>query len=280
MRKFLLTGFIAFLTLVLVVDTASALRLTVKRVIFEGPKRAEVITVINNSLQDKTYRVGWRHFVMTPNDSLKAVPDDQLPAAVKPVVDMIRYAPRRFTVRAKSSQQIRLMLRTPADLAEGEYRSHLWIRPEADVTKVTPSSLSNNNTKAEKGVELQMLTGVTMPVIVRKGNLGAKTTITDLQAVQSPGFVSVAYALNRVGERSVYGNLDYVCNAGSGSEYILRTTRGIAVYPELNRRVFNKQIEKPAGKSACSSVTVRFKESNDIMSDKGKIVAEMTAAVR
>lgn len=278
MKKYLLLCFIAFVLSLIVLDSAQALRLTVKRVIFEGAKRAEVVTVINNSLRDETYRVGWRHFVMTQEDSLKAVPDDQLPPEVKPVVDMIRYAPRRFTVKAKSSQQIRLMLRTPGDLPEGEYRSHLWIRPEPKVDKITPDGANNTSTKT--GVELQMLTGVTMPIIVRKGNLGAKTTITGLQASRSPGFVSVAYALNRVGERSVYGNIDYVCNVGSGSEYILRTTRGIAVYPEINQRIFNKQFEKAADKPACSALTVRFKEVKDIMSDEGVVLTEMSTTVQ
>ena len=272
----------AFITLFAVslygIQSADALRLTVKRVVFEGPKRAESITVINNGFEDVTYRVGWRHFVMTPTKSLNAIPEDQpLPPEVKPVVDMIRYAPRRFTVPAKSSQQVRLMLRMPANLPDGEYRSHFWIRPEPNTERIRAKANEyNEKTGRKKGVSIEMLTGVTMPVIVRKGNLGAKVTLSNLTGSKSPGFVSVSYALNRVGEKSTYGNLDYVCNRGSESEYLLRSTKGIAIYAETNQRVFNKKIEKQPNAPECSTLTVMYSEATEVTGAAQSLLTEGT----
>jgi len=282
MNKNYIFGLALMVCGVMWMSSADALRLTIKRIVFEGSKRAEVITVINNSTKEETYRVGWRNFIMTEEKGLKFIPDDQpMPPQIKPVTDMIRYAPRRFTVPAKSSQQIRIMLRTPADLADGEYRSHLWIRPEADVEKIRSESKgADAKTSKSKGVFLEMLAGATMPIIVRKGNLGAEVSILNLEASRSPGFVDVGYALRRVGEKSVYGNIDYICNRGNASEYNLKAARGIAVYPEINQRIFKFRIEIEQGQASCSTMTVTFKDSPDVLIGGGAVMAEASVAVR
>ncbi|MCI5060767.1 MAG: hypothetical protein MRY79_06825, partial [Alphaproteobacteria bacterium] len=76
-KKYALFLGICFLALGILgsLNSADALRITLKRIVFEGPKRAEVLTLINNSNEEKTYRVAWRHFRMTPDKSLVAVPD-------------------------------------------------------------------------------------------------------------------------------------------------------------------------------------------------------------
>ncbi|MCI5061165.1 MAG: hypothetical protein MRY79_08885, partial [Alphaproteobacteria bacterium] len=193
---------------------------------------------------------------------------------IKPVTDMIRFAPRRFTIPPNSSQQVRLMLRTPAGLADGEYRSHLWVRPEADVEEL---KLRNEmQQKGKQGVSLRMLAGVTMPVIVRKGALEASTSITDLRASETPGFIDVSFRLNRQGSRSVYGDLEYVCNGGA---YQLKNTRGIAVYTETAYRDFSLRIERAQDQPRCGSLTVKFSETQGFVGEKVRVLSEATASV-
>jgi hypothetical protein len=257
------------------VESSQALRITLKRIIFEGAKRAEVVTIINNSDEEKTYRLGWRHFRMTPDKSLVAVPDDELTPDIKPVVNMVRFAPRRFTIPPNSSQQVRMMLRMPADLPDGEYRSHLWVRPEADIADLRTKAKKENERRGVRGgVSLAMLAGVTMPVIVRKGPLESSLSIVEAQASASGGFVDVSYSLQREGTKSLYGDIDYVCNPGAGSEFFLRTTRGIAVYAEATRRNFNLRIEKPDDRPSCQTLSITYSETQGFDGDKIEVLAQ------
>ena len=254
-----------------VAGAAQALRVTLKRVVFEGAKRAEVLTVINGGSEEKTYRVGWKHFRMTPDKSLVAVPDDQLTPDIKPVVDMIRFAPRRFSVAPGSSQQVRMMLRTPAGLPDGEYRSHLWVRSEVAVEELKLREKAEKTGK--NGVFLRMLTAVTMPIIVRKGALQASLTITDLTASESAGFITTGFALRREGNKSVYGDLRYMCGT-SAESYELKITKGVSVYTEVDHRNFNFRIEKPQDKPRCNTLTVTYTETNGFMGENGNVLAE------
>lgn len=260
-------------------ESVQALRITLKRVVFEGPKRAEMLTIINSSDKEETYRLGWRHFRMTADKSLVAVPDDQLTPDIKPVVDMIRFAPRRFTVPPRSSQRIRMMLRMPADLPDGEYRSHFWVRPEADVEVLRLEAEKDVKAKGAKGgVSLTMLAGVTMPIIVRKGDLEASVSIQNLQASESSGFVTVSFSLIREGNKSVYGDLEYICNAGAG-EYLLKRTKGIAVYTELNQRNFNLRIEKNPDNPGCNSLAITYSLTNEFNGKDHELAAEAKVQV-
>lgn len=256
---------------------SEALAITMKRIVFEGPKRAEVLTIINNGQETKTFRIGWRHFLMSEQKSLVALPEDEpMPSGVKPVTDMVRFAPRRFTLAPRTSQQVRIMLRMPGNTPDGEYRSHLWIRPEAN-TELFRKKVQQNK---EKGVSIEMLTGVTLPIIVRKGKIDAAISIENLNAVATNGFVKVSFTLARSGDRSVYGNTNFVCNKNQGSqEYTILTNRGNAVYTEINGRYFTRDIPKKAGKPECNTMTVEFFETEESVRPEKALFTEKSVSV-
>jgi hypothetical protein len=278
MKKAVLIILSVCVGLVFYSQSADALRITLKRVVFEGPKRTEVITLINSSNEPETYRLGWRDFIMTEGKSLKAIPEGEpLPPELRPAKDMVRFAPRRFTIPPKSSQQVRMMLRMPANLPDGEYRSHLWVHPEEPVDELKKGD--DPQAQRKTGVSIKMLAGVTMPVIVRKGSLSATAGFADVVATESPGFVAVTFSLLREGNKSLYGDIDFICNAGTGAEYVLRNTRGIGMYTEINRRNFNLRIEKGNDKPNCNNLTLRYFETDGFVGKKTELLTETTVPV-
>jgi len=199
-----------------------------------------------------------------------------LPPEVKPVDNMVRFAPRRFTVPPKSSQQIRMMLRMPANLADGEYRSHFWVRPEADVEDIRKQiEREQRGQGKEGGVTMKMLAGVTMPVIVRKGNLDASASIQNLQAQETPGAINVSFYLGRDGNKSLYGDIDYICNG----DYVIRTSRGNAIYTEVSGRQISLRIAKPQDKPACRNIAVKYYETDKFMGKEIGVLAEASVPV-
>lgn len=281
MKKIIIFALMLVVPLVTFVPQSEAIRLTLKRVVFEGQKRAEVITIINNGDKAETYRLSWRHFRMNEDKNLVPVSNDALPADIKPVVDMVRFAPRRFTIPPNSSQQVRMMLRMPANIPDGEYRSHLSVTPEADVEELRRDAERENAAAGKKGgVKLTMLAGVTMPVIVRKGQLSAEVVIDSLQVSARQNAVNVKFSILRSGDKSIYGDIDYICNPGSLGEYVLRTTRGIAVYTETSRRNFDLNLQKTEGQGACNDLSVTFTATDGFDGDKVKALAQSIAPVR
>ncbi|MEM6811025.1 MAG: hypothetical protein AAF549_01005 [Pseudomonadota bacterium] len=277
---YLLGSFIFFAVVGFAAKETLALAITEKRVVFEGPKRSQVITIINRSDETKTYRLGWRHLTMTQK-GLKDIPEDApLPPEIKPVTDMVKYAPRRVTLGPRETQDIRMLVRMPAGLPDGEYRSHFWIRPEGNTEKFRRQVEEEAEKDGRKfGIAIQMLAGITLPVIVRKGNIDAELFIENFSAQQSPGFVNVNFDLVRQGERSVYGDINYICNPGSEQEYTLRQQKGMAVYAETSLRRFDHRFEKPQDSGNCSTLTIRFSETEGNVRKEKAISIDQTVNV-
>src|SRR5437764_5884125 len=109
---------------------------------------------------------------MTPDGQLANVADPT--AQEKAAADMIVYAPRRVTLAPHEPQSIRIAARPPKGLPDGEYRVHLLFRA---IPPATPVAAQAN--EPVKGVHFQLtpVYGVTIPVIVRLGNLEASAGI-------------------------------------------------------------------------------------------------------
>ncbi|MFL5319107.1 MAG: molecular chaperone, partial [Myxococcaceae bacterium] len=101
------------------------------RVVFEGRERAAAITLVNNGQKAQTYRLSLVEMKMNDDGKLEPVPAGQ--AVDHSAAQYIRFSPRQVTLEPKTTQTVRLQLRLPAELARGEYRSHLMLRALPDV---------------------------------------------------------------------------------------------------------------------------------------------------
>lgn len=240
----------AFLIPLFTAYNAQALRLTVKRVIFEGSVRSENIIIINSKDTPETYRIGWRPMYMNDKGRLIAFEDqaETIPKSYKKVEDMIRYAPRRITVDPRSSQQIRLLLRRPGDLPDGEYRNHLYIMTER---------LDNEN-KTKDGNSLTALPGISIPVFVRKGNLNVAASFNRLSFRDIGNAVKIDLSINRQGNKSLYGELELVCNLDQGDEYVLHTISNLAIYTDTALRAQTIKVLKNETSVPCKALYARL----------------------
>lgn len=250
---------------------AHALRVTMKRVLFEGSKRADIIVLINNTDEEMTYRLGWRRMRMTETQAIVPIEDGDAATEVKSADDLVKYAPRRVVLPPGGSQQVRLMLRRPQDLADGEYRSHFWIEPEEAAVQFDPSPEAAN----AKGpaVQIKMLTGITLPVIVRAGNLSVKGAITGGTVTRGADISRVKMMVTREGNRSLYGDMEFAC----GSTVVHRVN-GIAVYTEVSRREMEFGLR--ALPADCATVNVTYKAAEDDAQYHGGVIAQAALPVQ
>lgn len=236
------------------------------RIVLNGSRGTEVI--LNNIGDDvATYRISVELRRMKADGSFEEVtaPSD----AEKQAEAMILYAPRRITLPPNQPQSIRVSARAPAGLADGEYRVHLLFRavPPPQPAVKTPADFKGI------GFQLTPIYGVTIPVIVRLGNLEAKAGISNVHLVEQGGKQSVAMDLTRSGSRSTYGEVR-VYRAGSAEPVALQ--RGVAVYTELDRRSIAIPVDTAKGPLS-GPVTVQYFETGD---GPPQMVAEARTVLR
>ncbi len=185
------------------------------RLILNGGRGTEII-LKNVGDGTATYRVSAELRRMGPDGKLVEVTDPN--AREKAAQEMVIFAPRKVTLPPNQPQAIRISARAPAGLADGEYRVHLLFRAIPDPKPVTAPAAST-------GLAFQLIPiyGVTIPVIVRLGNLSAKAGIADVRVA---GKDSVSLQLSRGGDRSIYGEIRVM---KAGVKDPIAFTKGVAV---------------------------------------------------
>ncbi|MCY7399166.1 MAG: molecular chaperone, partial [Sphingomonas bacterium] len=189
------------------------------RIILDGRRGTEII--LNNIGDDvATYRVSVELKRMKPDGTLEMV---TAPTARETAAEsMILYAPRKVTLPPNQPQSIRITARAPQGLADGEYRVHLLFRAIPEARPVTAQAPT-------QGVSFRLtpVYGVTIPVIVRLGNLSATAGIANVAKSVDGGKPVIALDLSRVGGRSTFGELR-VMKAGVAEP--IAVVGGIALY--------------------------------------------------
>ena len=238
------------------------------RVVLDGRKGTEIVL---NNIGDEpaTYRISVEFRRMTADGQLVDVTDPT--AQDKEAEDMIVYAPRRVTLAPKEPQSIRIAARAPQGLPDGEYRVHLLFRAVPPPTPVTP-----DNGEPVKGLHLQLIPiyGVTIPVIVRLGNLQATAAISNVELEKKAGKAEVALDLSRAGTRSTFGDVR-VFKAGVKDPIALQ--KAVAVYTEIGTRHLTIPIDDTYKGEVAGPVTVQYIETYEDGSQK---LAETQAVLR
>lgn len=263
---------------------AHALRLSMKRIVLDDKKKAETITIINDSAVEQTYRMGLRHYTFSDTGNFMAIEDDELEnyPDIQWADDYLSYAPRRITVPAGGSQQVRLFAKVPRGAADGEYRSHMWITTEAKPKEFK----EKNSDKGKEGssVRLVMQPGVSLPVIIRKGPLESQVEISNASLAKGEGkeanTLVVNFDVKREGSQSVYGGFDITCLAGD-EDFVAKKVRGYSLYRETKQRSFKFALEIPEGKSVsdCAKVRIEYKSDSDNKSQNGHVMATAEVAL-
>lgn len=242
------------------------------RVVLDGPRGSEVF--LNNVGQTPaTYRISIELKRMLPSGELEEVAPDAANDKEKATLAMISYAPRRVTLAPNQPQAIRIGVRPPADLADGEYRAHILFRAIPDAIAAAPSATPAQGVS----IALTPIYGVTIPIIVRKGSLQATAAISDFRKVRvdpttnaivsgsseasgEPPVDAISFTLTRSGDRSTYGRIR-VTKPGVAKP--LFEARGVAVYAEIGSRTVTLPIAPEVAAQLSGPTKVEYLEDAD-----------------
>lgn len=212
------------------------LMLNPTRVVFSKNQRAAQIELINHSAEPASYRINVVNRRMSETGEFivvtEAAPDERFADA------MLSYSPRQVTLQPGSAQVVRLMIRKPDGLADGEYRSHLHFEKLPEPGDMA-SSVEADPANQKIGVVLKTLIGASIPVIVRHGATDAAVALTQLALQPGPQGQPplLAFRIERSGNSSVYGDLNVVYTPKGGAGQVVGKAGGVAVYtPNALRR--------------------------------------------
>ena len=238
------------------------------RIVLDGRKGTEIVL---NNIGDApaTYRISVVFRRMTAEGNIEEVAEPT--AAEKAAADMIVYAPRRVTLAPHEPQSIRIAARPPQGLPDGEYRVHLLFRASPPTTPVTASAEDTG-----KGLRLQLIPvyGVTIPVIVRLGNLEAAAGISNVELEKRGGKAEISLDLSRSGPRSTFGE---VAVFKPGVKEPVAIQKAVAVYTEIGSRHVTIPVDDAYKGELAGPVTVQYVE---IFRDGKEKLAETQAVLR
>ena len=238
------------------------------RVVINGGGGAEVVL---SNIGDKpaTYRISLELRRMDETGDFDEVPEASANASERAALDMVRYAPRRVTLLPGQPQAVRISVRPPEGLPDGEYRVHMNFRavPSAD-----PVEAATADAAQATGVSIKLVPvyGITIPVFVRKGRLEGQATLGAAQLVRSETGAFIDLDMGRSGTRSVYGEITGKDARGQ----VVFSIRGVAIYSEVNRR--KARIPLNAVQLALLKGPIRI-EYRELPENGGALLAQTTA---
>jgi len=242
----------AFLLLAPFLPVRAELMLHPTRLVFDKNARAAQIELINTGSKPASYRISLVNRRMSEAGQFE--PADKAHDGERFADEMLRYSPRQVTLQPGTAQTVRVMLRKPADLAEGEYRSHLQFDklPEVEGN----ASIENQGTGGARiGVVLNALVGASVPVIVRHGATGASVTLAGLALQKDEAkHTQLALEFDREGSGSVYGDVSVTFTQANGKTHNLAQIGGIAVYTPNRVRKATLPLQVPTGLALAAGV--------------------------
>ncbi|MBU0823080.1 MAG: molecular chaperone [Alphaproteobacteria bacterium] len=241
------------------VQAAGDLLVAPTRVVLDGSRGTEV--VLNNiGSEPATYRISLEIKRMTAVGGLDEIDEADVTPAERLALDMIAFSPRRVTLPPNQPQVIRVGVRIPEGTPPGEYRAHMLFRAVPDAA---PAVAADPAKPAATGVSIALIPiyGITIPVIVRVGDLGAEATIGEAWVGDTPDGPAFNFGLTRTGNRSVYGDIEVT---RPGVSEPLLVARGIAVYPEVGAREVSLRVPPELAAKLKGPVRIRYTEDREI----------------
>ncbi len=214
--------------------------ITPTRIVFEGRDRFASVTLANPGDKHATYEMKWNFFKMQEdvNATYKRVD--------RSVTDFdlskyIIFSPKRVRLAPGASQKIRLALRRPAEIPDGDYHVHLGFAPIPDVVK-------DDLSKSSKSVvTVKINVGYTIPVILRSGEIDVKASIglISLSRNNNNGLLKVAVPVKREGgPYSVLGHLMVYHIDNNGKQERVGEISNAQIFPEVDVRPFDVHLIK------------------------------------
>ncbi|MEE4350376.1 MAG: hypothetical protein V2J26_09125 [Pacificimonas sp.] len=227
------------------------LNITPRRIVLDARARSATAFIFNQGTGPATFDVSMVDRVMNESGRIEPVeraaednetgdwtgPLENLAAAG----DMIIAVPRRTTLQPGAGQTIRLRVRSPGDGTPGEFRSHLTVINVPSRDEGVSVEDAARAGEGELGFSIQSLFGISIPVIVRHGEIDVSAVIAEPTLEMRPrnnadgtqtDTPTLVFELRRDGAHSLFGDVRITGN----NDELVGEISSLGVYPEIPMR--------------------------------------------
>lgn len=267
MKKTISIFLLSFMSIITFSNSVQArIDIVPRKIIIENRERSGDLTILNLTNEVSTFRMDIVSFRQNENGIY-----EELEAPLNPAFDpasIVRFSPRQFTLKGGGRQKVRLSIRKPANLPDGEYRFH-----------IKALRLAQPDPNLPNGVYLHANIGVTIPVVVRNGDTSVQARISDVKLVgpskTEKNRPELHLQINRQGTESAIGTLAVFWKPQGSSERKIGNIGNMNVFTDVDKRFVQIPLtEMPYGKG---TITVRYlKDSDKTDSDKGEVYDEVS----
>ena len=246
------------LVLILMASAAMAqgdLLISPLRIVFEGPKKSQEISLANVGKDTSTYSVSVVNIRMREDGSFEeiTVPDSGQNFAG----EYLRFFPRKVTLAPNEAQVVKVQVIKANMLAPGEYRSHVYFRAVPDekavpekpkeVKELVGKEADSINKSTDTGsisIALKPIYGITIPVIIRVGENNGDVALSDVAFNMADQNPILSFSFNRLGNMSVYGDIkvEYVVAGEKPTQ--VKLVKGVGIYTPNKVRHLNIALDK------------------------------------
>jgi len=211
-----------------------------RRVIFEGAKRYEELSLANTGKDTARYVISLMHIRMKEDGGFEEIsqPDSGENFADR----FIRFFPHSVVLGPGESQVVKIQLTKISELIPGEYRSHLYFRAIPD-----NAPLGEEGPVKDSGISIRLIPifGISIPVIIRNGASTAQVKLSDLSMQMVEDTIPILnMTFRRTGNMSIYGDITVYYTSAAGKTTLAGTAKGIAVYTPNTARGFRLTLDK------------------------------------
>lgn len=175
-----------------------------KRIVFDEAKKSQSINLSNAGKDTARYTISFVQIRMKEDGSFENITQ---PDPGQYFADpYLRIFPRQVVLGPGESQVVKIQLQKTDLMAPGECRSHLYFRAVPDVKPLGEKEIQKDTTSIS--VQLVPIFGITIPVIIRKGETTAIVKLSNLSFQKLNDSIKVIKLdFNRTGNMSVYGDI-------------------------------------------------------------------------
>lgn len=231
---------IIFLAIMLAIPSAAYANLLVTplQIVFKDRERNTEITLVNTGRDINTYKLGWEVLKQIDGAGGYVPVSDEERKTRTDLEDFAVFTPRQITLNPGDKQVVRVAIRSPKDIADGEYKSHLKLSIVSN-----PNLLADTQKKPEKdeiGIGAKVMTSYSIPVVYRLGTYDSKVEVGAPSLSKSPKTSNMLINLNvkRSGLHGVIGLIKVYYTPNGGKEAEIGSLGNASLYSEVGNRDF------------------------------------------
>jgi fimbrial chaperone protein len=214
------------------------LLVTPKRIVFDERDRTHQVVLINASNQTRSYRLEWVEQQQIDGGAFRLLKDEETQDRKK-ASDIMRFSPRQVRLGPGERQIVKILARRSANMAPGEYRSHLLF------SALPPEIKASDETVDGMKIQLNVLVSYSIPVMLNVNYKTPQISVSDVQVNEQPEkdnkFANIIVVLNKTGNYSTYGKVKAYFKADNQDSFKeVGLLNGVSIFSETN--VYNANL--------------------------------------